>query len=138
MNKVIVKHIYQAKQETLFKFWTTPEFMQKFFDADCKEQRNVVVKNVNVDLRVGGKHTVLMGGKGHPHSGEYKEIIPYSKIVFTWSSPVVKDTLVTVEFKAIGDKTECTLTHELLPSEWIEAHTGGWNQIFKHLEKAIV
>jgi uncharacterized protein YndB with AHSA1/START domain len=132
-HTVTITETYNMKQEALYKAWTTPEAMKKFFDAGTADLNNVNVAELKVDLRVGGTFTMMMSGT-KLHHGEYKTLTPYSKIAFTWNSPAVNNTLVTLTFTPKGDKTECTLTHELLPQEWVEGHTKGWTQIFKHLK----
>jgi uncharacterized protein YndB with AHSA1/START domain len=131
-STVVVKHTYNASQEKIFNLWTTPEGMTLFMDAGNSGGGPVNVKEAKIDLRVGGKFSLLMSGT-LPHHGEYKEIKPFSKIVFTWNSKVSDNTLVTIEFKPIGDKTECILTHELLEEKWAQAHHGGWTQILNNL-----
>lgn len=131
-KNVVLKHLFNAKQENLFKAWTTPAMMSQWFDASCDDPGQVDVRDVKVDLRVGGKFEFKMGGV-KPHSGEYREVRPYERLAFTWNSKAVTNTLVTLEFKPMGNQTELTLTHELLPADMIEAHTNGWGHILGNL-----
>lgn len=131
-NKVTITETFNMKQEALYKMWVTKEGMTKFFDASAADNSKVSVGDLKVDLKVGGKWSFIMG-KGGLHHGVYKELTPFSKIVFSWDSAHVSNTQVTITFKSKGDKTECTLTHELLPEEWVDAHNKGWTQIFKLL-----
>ncbi len=49
---------------------------------------------------------------------------------------MIQNSLVTIEFKELGDATELTLTHEFLPTEDIRnKHEGGWNGCLDSLEK---
>ena len=100
-----------------------------------------------IDLRVGGtySHDMLSNGEssncssdksatpGTPthymHTGEYLEIHRPEKLVFTWNSPSVQNSQVTVEFKKLGDCTEVTITHELLPTDALrKGHSEGWTE----------
>jgi uncharacterized protein YndB with AHSA1/START domain len=48
------------------------------------------------------------------------------------------ETLVTVEFRDLGDSTEVVLTHELLPTrELREGVRRGWNGCFDALERLL-
>jgi uncharacterized protein YndB with AHSA1/START domain len=68
------------------------------------------------------------------HVGEYKEIIPPRKIVFTWNSEMVKDTLLTIELEEVNGYTELTLTHDLfLSAEEKERHHQGWEGCLQNL-----
>jgi uncharacterized protein YndB with AHSA1/START domain len=93
---------------------------------------------VQIDARVGGAFRILMRGQSGEwlHTGEYREIRPPERLVFTWRSHATrwKDSLVTVELSAQGEDTELTLTHELLPDEEvIRQHTQGWQGIVDKL-----
>lgn len=136
-QKVVLKHVFNAKPETVFSAWTTPALMARWFDGGCDNPDAAVARDVKVDLRVGGKYELKMGQSDKTHHGEYREIKLNEKIVFTWNSPAVTNTLVTIEFKAVGQKTELTLTHELLPMEWRERHQKGWNNIFRNLDNVL-
>ena len=52
------------------------------------------------EFKVGGQYRHEMINEWGPtfvHTGIYKEIIPGKKIVFTWNSHAVQETLVTIE-----------------------------------------
>ena len=97
-------------------------------------------------LRVGGSFRNLMcvsdGAcdtatemKEYEHTGKYLEIIPPEKLVFTWSSPFVTNSRVTVELKAQGDSTEVWITHDLLETEELrQSHNKGWGSCLGNLE----
>jgi uncharacterized protein YndB with AHSA1/START domain len=93
-----------------------------------------------VDLRVGGAYRIDMlhdnGARRMTHTGFYREIRPPEKLVFTWRSEHTqyRDTLVTVELQALGDKTALRLTQTLLLDERaVHQHTRGWTLIIEHL-----
>jgi uncharacterized protein YndB with AHSA1/START domain len=96
---------------------------------------------VRSDLRVGGKWEVLMrsaAGEPHRQFGEYREISPSSRLVFTWSCPelAVVDSVVTVALIERGAHTELVLTHELPPDPKIRAeHEEGWKGCLQNLER---
>lgn len=66
-------------------------------------------------------------------SGEFLEVVPYERVVFTWGwvgnakIPPGSST-VEISLKPIGENTELTLVHTGLPTEqdFVE-HTGGWS-----------
>ena len=93
---------------------------------------------VELDVRVGGKFRIVMRDEDgdHTHMGEYREIRPPERLVFTWHSTATRGetTLVTVEFHPKGEETELVLTHERLPDEEAAAqHTRGWQSIAEKL-----
>lgn len=143
--RVVLKKILRAKRERVFAAWTKPELMSQWFTpADAWSA------NTKIDLRVGGSYahemvaggpdgacnTSLKAGDKVMHSGEYLEIIPPEKIVFTWNTPSVQNTRVTVELRDLGEETELWLTHEFLPTEELrKGHTQGWQACTDHLEQ---
>lgn len=122
----IVKH-FEAPVEKVFQAWTDPEQVKQWMGPG-----QVHCEQVDIDFRVGGKYSIVMVTEDceHPNAiGEYKEIVPNEKIVFTWSwrGGDMPDTLVTLEFKAKDGGTELTLLHEQFPArEAAEKHHEGW------------
>ncbi|MBX9621987.1 MAG: SRPBCC domain-containing protein [Alphaproteobacteria bacterium] len=127
-----LKKKFHAPIEKVFESWSNPEAMKQWFKPDSHWQ--VISKNT---FKVGGTYEHVMkskDGKEYIHTGEYKEIIRPTKLVFTWNSEVVKNTLVTIELKEVDGYTELTLTHDLFPTEDIkEQHNQGWNGCLENL-----
>ena len=86
-------------------------------------------EDLKVDFRVGGKYFLNFLGNG-TNSGEFLEIIPNQKIVFSWSQNFngEPDTIVTVDIKPQGDhQTNLTITHTgFRDQENMKKHEGGW------------
>jgi uncharacterized protein YndB with AHSA1/START domain len=124
-----MKRTFQAPREKVFRAWTNARELALWF-APSAEYSTVVPE---LDLRVGGKYIVEMhhkGGNVHKLYGIYREIAPPEKVVFTWrsgSDPTAHESVVTVEFRDLGQATEICLTHELLPdTESRGKHEHGW------------
>lgn len=115
----------------VFSALTDPVKMAGWFFA--YEGGGATVKN---DLRPGGKYEIAMtDGKDRcvPH-GVYLEIVPPSKLVFTWSmDKLAEETKVSIELHEHGSGTRLVLTHEL-PEAQIPPHEAGWNSCLQHLE----
>ncbi len=85
--------------------------------------------------RVGGTYAVEMKNEEVTHKphGEYLEILPPEKLVFTWiSEGFTTNSTVTIELVEAEGQTELTLTHEL-PADGIEDHRVGWTNALSHL-----
>lgn len=142
----MIRRTIRAKRDRVFEAWTDPKRMQEwFFPGTWKAKsendlriggffRNEMIPDPNgPDLRSCDKGD-LDKAKGIVHTGEYLEIITPEKLVFTWNSPSVTNTRVTIELKDLGDSTELTLTHELLETEVLrQSHTGGWEGCLANL-----
>ncbi len=89
-------------------------------------------ESMKIDFRVGGKYEIHFKHVGMSTGGEFLEIVPVTKIVFTWcqdfGSNPVPDTVVNVELKEQSGKTYLTLIHSgFTDKEAMESHQGGWN-----------
>jgi len=75
--------------------------------------------------------------------GEYRELVPNKKIVFTWQWQDDEDwtnhtSTVAVELSDRDGGTELRLIHEQLPNERSrDGHNEGWNSALDKLEKCI-
>ncbi len=145
--KLVIKKVLHAKRERVFEAWTNPKLLQQWLVPPPEwtaRSRN--------DLKVGGTyhHEMIVGTSelatsfGYPagevlmHEGEYLEITPPERLVFTWNSHAVQDTRVTIELKDLGDTTELWLTHELLNTEMAhKSHSDGWNAALEKLEQLL-
>ena len=74
-----------------------------------------------------------------------KEIEENKKLVFTWNAAIVNaETVVSIELKNVGGKTELTLTHsgwDDLPAnkeESKKSHSEGWELRIMHKIKELV
>jgi uncharacterized protein YndB with AHSA1/START domain len=136
---ISVRRVLNAPPERVFKAWTQPELMaQWFFPGQGWRVR------ATADVRVGGRYELAMvdveGGQ-HLQFGVYRELVPVSRLVFTWSCPElgVVDSVVTVMLEAQGKSTGLLLTHDLPPDPKIrKGHEDGWAGCLGNLEKLLV
>ncbi|MBI3341597.1 SRPBCC domain-containing protein [Candidatus Curtissbacteria bacterium] len=84
-NGVVIERVFDAPREAVWKAWTDPEMVKKWWGPE-----GFSAPSVKIDLRVGGKYTYAMQGpKGSEwdrvmySSGIFKEVIPNEKIVTT-------------------------------------------------------
>lgn len=134
-----VTRSYAASRERVFRAWTDPEVMKKWF-APSDE---FAVPEVKIDARVGGRYRIVMrapDGEYHRVGGVYREYSPPARLVFTWvwESTPERESLVTVEFKDLGKSTEVILTHERFADEEArDKHEQGWNGCIARLERLL-
>ena len=122
--------ILPAPPDQVFAAWTDVESLKQWM---CPGATSVPV--AELDARIGGHFKIVMTDekRDYIHTGEYLEVDPPNRLVFTWISDAThsKRSMVTVEFRPHGDgETEVVLIHEQLPDEEAVArHRGGWNDI---------
>lgn len=129
-----VRRLLSAPLEEVFAAWTDADSLKQWL---CPGSATVTA--ATADARVGGRFRVVMRDRGrdYEHTGEYREVQPPNRLVFTWRSPATggRDTLVTVELRPHGQGTEMVLTHERLPDQAAaDQHTKGWGSIAVKLD----
>jgi uncharacterized protein YndB with AHSA1/START domain len=135
---LVITRVLAAPPALVFRAWTDPARMMLWYAPEGLE-----TPYAEADLRVGGRFRVLMrepDGKEHDVSGEYREIVPDRKLVFTWAWLRSPDdiSLVTVELQPEGDGTRLTLTHEQLPgAAERDSHQSGWVSALDKLGKLV-
>jgi uncharacterized protein YndB with AHSA1/START domain len=137
-----IKRFINAPPARVYKAWTDPAELQRWFGPE-----DVRTIKIDADVRVGGKYRwdlLKQDGEEWACFGEYRELVPGKKIVFTWKwdddeSWENHNSIVTVEFSARDGGTEVKLTHEQLPSEESrDRHSQGWNSVLDRLEKFLL
>jgi uncharacterized protein YndB with AHSA1/START domain len=119
-----------ASPETIFPFLIDPEKIVRWKGTEAM-----------LDPRPGGIYRVNVAGK-HMARGEYVEVNPNSKVVFTlgWEgNDDVPPGSSTVEVSLIpdGDETIVRLRHTDLPTpESAAEHTMGWDHYMARLATA--
>jgi uncharacterized protein YndB with AHSA1/START domain len=87
--------------------------------------------NATIEAKRGGTFALTMAN-GTRARGEFVELIPDHRVVFTWGwidHPGVPPGSSTVEIDLVseGEGTLLRLTHRGLPPEEVAIHTAGWN-----------
>jgi len=134
-----IKRFIRASRHRVYAAWTDPAQLKKWFGPE-----NVRTRNLIADVRTGGQFRwdlTDQEGKEITISGEYREVEPSKKIVFTWRLEEDEDwrnhsSIVTVELFDREGGSEIRLSHESLPNEASrDDHTQGWNSVLDKLEK---
>ena len=90
------------------------------------------------DARPGGVYKIQVGGD-HPALGEFVEVVPDEKIVFTfgWNEPghpiPAGSTNDAITLIPEGDETLVRLVHSGLPDDAISDHEQGWQHFLDRL-----
>lgn len=135
-STLTVKRVINSKPESIFKALTDQKIMEKWFFAG-PDGWSATVKS---KASTGEKYQIDMHGEDdtYTHTGEFKEVVPNKKLVFTWNSKSVQNTVVTITLKEKEKGTEVTLVHEFLPNEeMVKNHTEGWKAILERLNQVV-
>jgi len=128
-DKLVIRKLIPASREEVFDAWGDAAGMRKWM---CPG--DVISAEAQIDFRQGGSYRIVMKSprQDHDHTGKYLEHARPSKLRFTWNTKGADttETLVTIELKDCGGKTELTLTHERFPSaELLARYKGGWSRV---------
>jgi uncharacterized protein YndB with AHSA1/START domain len=128
INAVVREIRIDAKPETVYAYFVDPEKMRRWKGT-----------NVTLDPRPGGVYAVDINALARAR-GEYVELVPYSRIVFTWGwegegvAVPPGSTRVEVDLLPDGDGTLLRLVHRGLPTQHeSEQHTHGWGHFLSRL-----
>lgn len=142
---------FDVVSETVFDAWLNPEMMRKWFFT--LEGTNKMAQN---NPQMGGTWEIIdrRDGKDYRAIGEYLEIDPPTKLVFTFKMPQFSETedTITVELKALQKGCEMTFSQKIIvphEEQWtpadIEKALGeyrdgsehGWNLMFMGLKELV-
>jgi len=113
VREISITRIFAAPRDLVWRAWTEAEQLARWFMP-----HGFTVPACEVDLRVGGSFRMTVrapDGTESPTGGEFKEIDPPQRLVFTTTGfdgpdgvPML-EVLNTATFADLGDKTELTL-----------------------------
>jgi uncharacterized protein YndB with AHSA1/START domain len=130
MDDLTCEIMIDARPGTIFPFLTDPAMHLQWMGTEAE-----------LDPRPGGTYRVLVGGE-HPGVGEFVEVVPNERVVFTfgWNLPdhpiPAGSTTVTITLLPEGDKTRVQLVHSDLRADAHGDHSTGWNHFLGRLAVA--
>lgn len=127
----VVKEIYiEAPPQVVFELLTDPVKMLRWMGVAAE-----------IDPRPGGIYRLDPNGRDVIR-GEYLEVVPNSKVVFTWGWEGVGQkipagsTVVEIQLQPRDSGTWVRLIHRDLPPEMRERHEIGWTHYLSRLKSA--
>ena len=121
-----VEREISASPDAVYEAFTNPDIGRRWMGPG--EVRCLAYE---CDAVVGGRYRIHMRSEQGDHVafGEYLELVPGRKLVYTWSweDGHVENSRITVRLRPLGAKTQVQISHELLPDPAAaESHTEGW------------
>jgi uncharacterized protein YndB with AHSA1/START domain len=125
-GSVRIVEIVDAPRQRVFAAWTQPELLKQWWGPGMFD-----TVSAEIDLRVGGSYELVLEPGSMRLVGEFREITPPERLVYTWqwaeNVPDTRESLVTVEFRALGDRTEVVLLHDNFAGPGpVEMYDEGW------------
>jgi len=113
-TEIMVTREFNAPRHLLWKAWTTPELVKRWWHAN-----RGTCTTTDIDLRVGGKWRWVMvtdSGFEVAFHGEYREIVPNERLVYTEvyeGAPLAEDgeeaAINTLTFREENGRTIATI-----------------------------
>ena len=134
MQEVLITRVFDAPRELVFRAWTDPDHVARWFGPEGME---VPRESVEIDLRIGGRYALTMSGRGMEHSLTYEivELDPPRLLVLKCDPiPEVginETTFTRVELHDHGGKTRMTLSDG--PYTEAAHAEAGWHSAFEKL-----
>ena len=132
-----LKRRLKASPAQVFSAWTDPKKIVQWFGPQQTVAGSV---RADMDVRTGGSYAMKFqtdDGEHHQVGGVYREVVPNTRLVFTWAwhSTPERESLVTVTVASDGDGSILTLLHEQFFDEAARTgHQRGWTGTLDKLE----
>jgi uncharacterized protein YndB with AHSA1/START domain len=101
-----------ATPAEIWEAWTNPDEAARWWHP---RGLSTPRESVSIDARVGGRYADTMAndasGEEYVTAGEYREVVPMEKLVFTWGRPEDDPDdcpLITVTIEPLGELTRMT------------------------------
>ena len=128
-----------APVQEVWKAWTDPELILKWFGSDPKGEG----LKARMDVQPGGMYEISFCGSDrveHTCFGVYTEVKEFRKLIFSWewkSEPGV-ESLVAIEFTPDGNHTLMQFEHSHVGNRSMHNYLTGWTMTFEKLKVILI
>ena len=135
--EVSIRRNYPVAPDKVWRAWTEPQALRQWFGPGATPSR----AEAEIDLRVGGRYRIAIpmpDGDKNEASGEYLEVVPNRRLVFTWAWKGTPERVsrVTIDLRPVAGGTDLSFVHDRFFDDKARAnHERGWQPIFGNLEK---
>jgi uncharacterized protein YndB with AHSA1/START domain len=139
-RELVVTRTFNGPARIVFEAWTRPELLKRWW---APKSFGITFVSCEMDVRTGGAYRFVFR---HPSSeqpmeffGEYVEVTPHSRLVWTNAEGGEDGSVTTVTFEERGADTLVVL-HDLYPSKEAldgaiaSGSTSGFDEAFEQLE----
>jgi uncharacterized protein YndB with AHSA1/START domain len=137
MRELSIHRVFDAPRDLVFRTWTQPEHLAHWYGP---AGTMTPLHTISMDVRTGGAWRACMinteTGEEYPTGGEFHEVVPPERLVFTWGEPGGDEVgLVTITFEDLGAKTAMNFLLTGLPDnpELLGNVSSGWSSTFDRL-----
>jgi uncharacterized protein YndB with AHSA1/START domain len=137
--ELVVTRSFNAKAALVFKAWTTPELMMRWW---APKSFGITFISCEMDVKTGGTYRFVFGrpAADQPMAffGRYIEVVPNAKIVWT-NEEAEEGAISTATFTEKGGQTQVVVrdvypSKEALDEALASGSTGAWPEQFEALD----
>jgi uncharacterized protein YndB with AHSA1/START domain len=141
-DSIRIERTFAAPAREVFAAWTSAELLRRWYPPGADWSTPLA----EVDLRVGGRLRLVMrspDGEEFGGGGEYREITPPTRLVFTWTwdraDGAAAVQLIEVDFteNADGTTTVVMTNGGLADEQSRESYREGWDESFDSLARLV-
>jgi uncharacterized protein YndB with AHSA1/START domain len=142
-TELVVTRTFNAPARLVFEAWTTPDLLLRWW---APKSFGVSFVSCELDARTGGRYRFVFR---HPSSdepleffGEYLEVTPPSRLVWTNAEGAEGGAVTTVTFDDLGGRTRVVMrdvypSKEALDNAMASGSTSGFNETFGQLDELL-
>ena len=138
---ISITRVFDAPRDRVWREWTEPDAFADWFGGP---QFEVPLASVSMDVRPGGGwRLTMLAGRGEIHwEGEYQEVVPPERLVFTVTDRPDEPQydICTVVLTDLGDgRTEMLFEQSggHMPPEQYERAATGWGVFFDRVDERL-
>ena len=115
-DTVVVRRLYEAPTERVYRAWTDPALLERWYVPGDEKWSAKIVEH---DFRVGGGKRITFGPPGETFVEDchYVDIVPNRRICYAMAiargDTRITVSMVTVEFTAHGERCDVRVTDQL-------------------------
>ena len=143
-RELVTTRTFDAPPRLVFEAWTRPELLRQWW---APRSLGMSLLSCEADVRVGGRYRLVFEGHGGSPPmaffGQYLEVVPPSRLVWTNEEGGDEGPVTTVTFEARGGQTLLVL-RELYPSREVldaaiaSGSTAGMDESFAQLDEFLL
>jgi uncharacterized protein YndB with AHSA1/START domain len=142
-RELVVTRTFNAPPRLVFEAWTKPELLRRWW---APKSFGLTLVSCEADVRVGGSYKLVFSHPDFPRPmdffGQYTEVTPYSRLVWTNEESGVGVTVTTVTFEEQGGKTLLVMrdlypSKEALDAAIASGSTSGFGETFDQLAELL-
>lgn len=139
--ELVMKREIAAPRERVFAAWTDVGLAAQWWAP-----RDFTTLSCEMDVRPGGfwrRRMRAPSGTIFTKHGVYREVVPPERLVFTYitegaNGVIDPETLVTITFADLGNRTRLTLRHAAFETDAARLdHEGGWTSCLERFSAFI-